>query len=1053
MNKYFLHLKKKKELQKILALLFVLHFSFSVAIGQTQKNEISGIVSDESGPLIGATVLVKGTTQGSITDINGSYHIFTPDKNTVLVYSFIGYRPNEELVGDRTTINVMLHADIQSLDEVVVTGYGTSKRKNLTSAVAQIENKEINTTQATSIAQKLSGKVAGLNIRQNTGEPGSYNNSINIRGFGQPIFVIDGIVRNNAADFQRLSSDDIESISVLKDASAAIYGINASNGVVIVTTRQGEKGKVRFNYSNAFSMASPTGVPKMANAVEYLEMRNDANLFGGLGPYIEESELDKWRQGVAGYESTDWNDATFLNNSFRQEHNISASGGTEKATYHINLGYVDDGSILRSEDLNYNRFNLRSNLTAKLTDNFTTHLRVSGFTDTKETPTGNGLQFPGVWQGAVASLPIHSVYANDNPKYLNRVMDGYTQNPVALAQKDLTGYGLYTNQIIQTSFDLVYDAPFLEGLQFIALGAYDQSHNQSKNIQKDFNLYDYDAENDSYIPTRFSFPPRISSYSNYDYTLSFQGHIRYKKIFAEKHNLGAFLVIENRERKRTYMGLNKEYDFFASDQIDYAANNEFQTSYGNTVLERFMSFIGRLNYHYMGKYLIELTARYDGSYRYSSNQRWGLFPVVSGGWRISEESFIKDNVPWLSNLKLRASYGVSGQDAGDPFQFIPGYTLSGGGYWEFTDGIETGGVKSPAIVNDNLTWMESKTLDVGLDVGLFQHRLSLVADVYNRDRTGLLASRLVTLPNTFGGIMPQENLNSDRVRGVEFSFVYQDKIGSFNYSISGNVNYARYMTVDWEEAEYASSMDRYKRGMQDRLLGAYWMYQYTGQFQDEEDVLNSPLQGGTNHYKNLPGDFKYDDVNGNGIIDGGDIQPLTFDQDPKTYYGLTIASSWKGFDLNILFQGAANFTARYNNIYSTMFYLDANLPAYFYDRWHKADPGNLDSEWVSGEWPVSRLDKDIAPMMYSESDKWHRNASYLRLKNVEFGYTLPRLLTQKVGLKKVRLYVSAYNLYTWTDSFLKPFDPESTTHSLWGESTGFTYPILSTYTIGLNVNF
>ncbi len=1053
MNEHFKKIKKTSRQIKIFILLFVFQISFGLAYSQAQNMEIKGTVTAEDGPIPGVNVSIKGTGQGTITDFDGKYTIEVPGKKTVLVFSFVGFETVEEVVGNKTTIDVLLESNVQALDEVVVTGYGTSKRKNLTSAVSQIDNEEIKTTQATSIAQKLAGKVAGLNIRQNTGEPGNYSNTINIRGFGQPIFVIDGIIRNNAADFQRLSAEDIESISVLKDASAAIYGINAANGVIIVTTRQGKKGKVRFTYNGVAGFSKPTGVPEMANAVEFLEMRNDANLFSGLGEYIEQSELDKWRQGVPGYQSTNWHDETFVNNSFRQEHSISASGGSDKVTYHMNLGYVDDGSILQSKDLNYKRFNFRSNITANLTEDFTAHFRISGFTDNKETPTGNGLQFPGVWQATVASLPIHSVYANDNPLYLNRVMDGYTQNPVALAQKDLTGYGSYDNQIIQTSFDLVYDAPFLEGLQFKVVGAYDQNHNQSKGIQKDFNLYDYDAENDKYIPTRFSFPPRISSYSNYDYTMSFQGHIRYKNTFAEKHNFGAFFVYELRERKRNYMGLNKEYDFFTNDQIDYAANNDKQTTYGNQMHERFMSFIGRMNYDYLGKYLIELTARYDGSYRYSEEQRWGLFPVVSVGWRISEESFVKDNLGWLSNLKLRASYGTTGQDAGAPFQYIPGYTVSGGGYWEFDDGTETGGVKSPAIVNNNLTWMESKTLDLGIDLGLFKNKLTFVADVYNRDRTGLLTSRVVTLPNTFGGIMPQENLNSDRVRGIEFSFTYHDKIGSLNYSLSGNVNYARYKTVDWEESEYASSMDKYKRGMQDRLLGAYWMYSYDGQFQSEEDVLNSPLQGGTSHYKNLPGDFKYKDVNGNGIIDGGDIQPLTFDEDPKTYFGFTVALDWKGFDINMLFQGAANFTARYNNVYTTMFYLNSNLPSYFHDRWHKADPTDMDSEWISGKWPATRLDKDIAPMMYASSDKWHRDASYLRLKNVELGYTLPRNISAKAGLDKVRLFVSGNNLYTWTDAFLKPFDPESTPHSVWGEATGFAYPIMSTISVGLNVNF
>ncbi len=1052
MNENFVNLKATR-LLRVLTILIIFQINVAVVSGQNQKIVVSGVVSEKAVPIPGVNVVIKGTTNGTVTDMQGAYSIEVPDENTVLEFSFIGFHAVAEKVGNRTEINVELQSDIQSLDEVVVTGYGSNKRKNLTSAVAQIDNEEIKTTQATSIAQKLAGKVAGLNIRQNTGEPGSYNNSINIRGFGQPIFVIDGIIRNNAADFQRLSSDDIETISVLKDASASIYGINAANGVIIVTTKQGKEGKVKFTYSGVAGFSSPTGVPEMANAVDYLEMRNDANLFGGLGPFIEESELDKWRQGIPGYQSTNWHDESFKGSSFRQEHNISASGGSKKVTYHMNMGYVDDGSILRSDDLTYKRFNFRSNFTAKLTENFTSHVSVSGFSDNKETPTGNGLQFPGVWQASVASLPIHSVYANDNPLYLNKVMDGYTQNPVAQEQKDLTGYGRYNNQIIQTSFDLVYDAPFLKGLQFKALGAYDQTHNQNKGVQKDFNLYDYNPETDKYTPTRFSYPPRISSYSNYDYTLSFQGHIRYKNTFADKHHLGAFFVYEVRERKRTYSGLNKEYDFFTNDQIDYAANNDKQTTFGNEIHERFMSYIGRANYDYLGKYLIELTARYDGSYRYAAQQRWGLFPVVSAGWRVSEESFVKDNIGWLSNLKLRASYGSSGQDAGAPFQYIPGYTVSGGGYWEFVDGIETGGVKSPAIVNNNLTWMESKTLDIGIDVGFFKNKLSFVSDVYNRDREGLLATRLVSMPNTFGGVMPQENLNSDRVRGIEFSFTYQDKIGTFNYTISGNVNYARYKTVNWEESEYASSMDRYKRGMQDRLLGSYWMYNYIGQYQNEDDVLNSPIQGGTSYYKNLPGDFKYQDVDNNGIIDGNDQTPLTFDQDPKTYFGLTLAANWKGFDMNVLFQGAANFTARYNNIYTTMFYLDANLPEYFHDRWHKADPTDINSEWIPGKWPASRMDKDIAPMMYASSNKWHRNASYLRLKNVELGYTLPKRIIQKAGLDKVRLFVSGSNLFTWTDSFLKPFDPESNVHSLWGESTGFTYPIVSTISFGLNVNF
>ena len=1049
MNENFVNLKLKRLLMVLAKILFVVNVT--LVNGQDQKIVVSGIVSDETGPIPGVNVAIKGTTQGTITDSQGAYSLQVPDENTILEFTFVGYRTVDEKVGRRTVINVTLVADNKSLEEVVVTGYGTNKRKNLTSAVAQVDSKEIRTTQATSIAQKLSGKVAGLNIRQMTGEPGSYDNTINIRGFGQPIFVIDGVIRNNASEFQRLNSEDIESVTVLKDASAAIYGINSANGVIIVTTKQGKEGNVSFSYNGVAGFSSPTDVPQMANAVQYFEMRNDANLFAGLGNFISPEELDKWRQGGPGYESTDWYDASFKKNSFRQEHNLSATGGNKKVKYHINTGFVDDGSILRSEDLAYKRFNFRSNLTADLTDNFTAHVRFSGFTDKKESPFADGGQFFSIWRGSVSSLPIHSVFANNNPEFINRVTDGQSINPYALQQKDLTGYARLENQIIQTSFDVVYDAPFLKGLQFKALGAYDQTHNENKYVRKDFKLYDYDPANDKYLATKYNLPPGISNFWNYDYTLSFQGHIRYKNTFADKHNVGAFLVYEARERKRSYVFVAKEYDFFTNDQLDYAKQKD-QVTGGNEEHERFISYIGRLNYDYLGKYLVEFTARYDGSYRYAPEERWGLFPVVSGGWRISEEPFVKDNIGWLSNLKLRGSWGISGQDAGAPFQYIPGFTVSGGGWWEFVDGEETTGVSPPGIVNKHLTWMESKTIDIGIDIGLFNNKLSIVGDVYKRDRTGLLATRLVTLPNTFGGVMPQENLNSDRVKGIEFAVTYNNNIGLFNYSVSGNINYSRSMNLYVEEPEFQSSWDRYRRGQSNRMQGVIWMYHKIGQFQDEEDLLSSPLQDGTlGNSKEFPGDFKYEDVNGDGVVDGNDIQPMTFDENPRTYYGLTISCDWKGFDLNMLFQGAANFSARYTHAYTTMFWNESNLPAYFYDRWHKEDPYDLGSKWIPGKWPPARRQPDVG-MMYAESDVWRRNATFLRFKNLQIGYTLPKVIVNKAGLDKVRLYVSGNDLFTWTDTFLKPFDPESNTKPI-GLGTGWTYPLMRTFNVGLNVNF
>lgn len=1029
--------------------LFFVFLVFNLASSQAQNINIRGTVTSDEGPLPGVNIFIKGTNQGTITDADGKYEIQVPDTNAVIVFSFVGYETVEEPVRNRRVLNITLQPANKSLEEVVVTGYGTSKRKNLTSAVSQIDNKNIVTTQATSIAQKLSGKVAGLNIRQMTGEPGSYDNNINIRGFGQPIFVIDGVIRNNASEFQRLNSEDIESITVLKDASAAIYGINSANGVIIVTTKQGKEGKVNFSYNGTTGFSSPTDVPQMANAVQYLEMRNDANLFAGLGNFISPEEMEKWKEGE--YQSTDWYKASFNNYSFRQEHNLSATGGTKKVTYYINAGFVKDGSILKSKDLTYTRANFRSNLSAQLTNNFKAHVKFSGFSDNKNSPFADGGQFFSIWRGSVSSLPTHSVFANNNPKYINRVTDGQSINPYALQQTDLTGYARLRNQIIQTSFDLVYDAPFLKGLQLKALGAYDQTHNENKYIRKDFKLYDYDPANDKYLSTKYNMPPGISNYWNYGYTMSFQGHIRYKRTFADKHNVGAFFVYEVRDRKRSYASIAKEYDFFTNDQLDYAKQQN-QVTGGNEVHERFISYIGRVNYNYLGKYLVEFTARYDGSYRYAPAERWGLFPVVSGGWRISEEPFIKDNLGWITNLKLRGSWGITGQDAGAPFQYIPGFTVSGGGWWEFVNGKETLGVSPPGLVNEHLTWMESKTTDLGIDVGLFKNKISFVADIYKRDRTGLLATRLVTLPNTFGGVMPQENLNSDRVKGIEFSATHHNKIGLFHYSISGNINVSRSMNLYVEEAPFQSSWDKYRRGQSGRMQGVVWMYNEIGQFQNENDVLNSPVQDGTlGNSKEMPGDFKYEDVNGDGVIDGNDIQPMIFNEHPRTYYGMTFSCDWKGFDLNMLFQGAAGFSARYTHAYTTMFWNESNLPAYFYDRWRKADPYDMSSEWIPGKWPAARRQPDVG-MMYAESNVWRRNATFLRMKNLEVGYTIPENIVKKAGIDRVRIYVSGNDLLTWTDPFLKPFDPESNTKPI-GLGTGWTYPIMKRFNIGLNVNF
>jgi len=1039
---------KTLKIKRITIFFLVFAFVQSVALSSYAQTSVNGKVSDDGGePLPGVTVIVKGTTLGVVTNIDGDYTITDVPEGTVLQFSFVGMTTQEIEVGTKTTINITLHTDAIGLEEVVAIGYGSQKKKNLTGAISNIQNEELQKTTATSLAQKLQGKVAGLNIRQNTGEPGNYDNAINIRGFGEPLYIIDGIARGGAADFQRLSSEDIESISVLKDASAAIYGLNAANGVIIVTTKKGGEGKTKFNLNSQVGFSSPTDIVQMADAFQYYTLRNEANLNAGLAPFISEEELGKWKEGGPGYESTDWADEALKNSAFRQEHNLSIQGGSSKVSYFVNIGYTDDGGILKSNDLEYEKLNFRSNINAQLTDNFTASVNISGYTDKKTAPAAGIFS---IWRGTVSSLPFRSVYANDNPDYYNRVQDGQAITPVPLSYSDLTGYSENKNTGIQTLFSLSYQVPFIEGLELKGVASYDQTFYMGKGLNKEFQMYDYDPETENYIPTPFNKPSAISNAYNNATFKTFQAHLNYKRIFKEKHNVGLTMVYEKKDQFGRHADILKYYDFYTNDQIDQAGETN-ASSGGNEWEARSISYLGRANYDYLGKYLIEFAARYDGSYRYHPDQRWGFFPVVSGGWRASEENFIKDNIAWLSNLKIRGSYGSIGQDAGEPFQYIPAFSTTGGGTWEFEEGKLTNGASTPAIVNKQLTWMESTIKDIGIDVGLFDQKLTFTADVYQRDREGLLAYRNVSIPNTFGGTLPQENLNSDRVRGFEFSFTHQNTVGEFMYNLSGNVNVSRTMNVYVESAPFTSSWDKYRNGASDRWSDVTWGYTLAGQFQNEEEVLNSPIQNGSlGNGRELPGDFKYEDLNGDGVIDGNDESPQFYDESPNVNFGLNFSASWKGIDVNLLFQGAANYTARYTHAYTTYFWGEGNLPAYFYDRWHMSDPYNPESsEWIPGEWPAMRPGHNLG-MIYAESEAWRRPADYIRFKNIEVGYTVPQTLVQKAGLENVRLFMNINNVYTWADEYIKPFDPESISGP---HAAGWIYPITRSFNFGINVNF
>lgn len=1003
------------------------------------------VTNDEGQPLAAAVVMEDGTTNGASTGSDGTYTIMVKE-GAVLTVSYIGYSSVEKKLGKgQTTMDFILAEDNLFLTETVVVGYGTQKKVNLTSAISVIDNDEIKTTTGTGIVTKLQGKVAGLNIRQMSSEPGSYDNSVNIRNFGTPIYIIDGIQRTTS-DFNRLNSEDIESISVLKDASAAIYGLNASNGVVIVTTKQGSDGKTRFKFNANVGFSSPTSLVEMTDAYGYYTLQNYASVNYGGEPVISFDELEKYRLGLPGYETTDFRSLVLKHNAIRQEYNFSADGGTERVTYYMNVNYINDGGLLKTNDISYDKLALRSNVKAKLSNDLTAAVNLSAYRDKKTQPFAG---FYNTWRAVVSTIPYRRPFANDNPDYLQNLNDGDTRNPLGLADSDKSGYNSQEINSYQITAELAYAPSWFKGFELKGRVAYDQRFMETKSLQKEYHVYDYNPETDAYRQTTLNSPNRISNKFDKTRYITSQVQATYKKQIAEDHNLAATIVFETRSYDYSYLQTTKMYDFYSIDEVSYAADKDAKTT-GLSSKARNMSFLGRINYDYKGKYLVEVSARYDGSNRYHKDVRWGFFPVVSAGWRISEEQFMK-NQRVVTNLKLRGSYGVVGQDQGEAYQYISAYSLGSSKWTSFEPDKTVQGINTPALVNKDLTWTKNYIADVGFDIGFFKNRLSITFDLFQRLRTGILATRAVSLSNTFGATYPQENLNSTITRGLELSILHDNRIGDLSYSISGNVTLSREKSGYIESAERTNAWSWFRDNRAYRYSDIVWGYNVLGQFQNQAEIDAAPIQNGSNGNSFVyPGDWNYEDVNGDGIIDGDDARPIAYGSTPILNYGLNISLGWKGIDLNILFQGAAGFSARYSLVYTEPLWKNSNSAATFLDCWHK-DPYNP-GEWIPGKWPSTRASTaSNAGLTYSENNRWRRPSDYLRLKNVELGYSLPQEWTRKAKIQSIRIFVSGTNLLTVCDPFIKGFDPER--NSTGTGSYAFDYPLTRTINIGVDINF
>lgn len=1035
-----------------------------------QNGFIKGTVVDSAThqPVAHASITLQNGNKilhGVFTDDSGRYSIQDNALADRLVFSYVGMSQVTEQVNGRSVINAVLAGSNSSLNDVVVVGYGTQTKATLTGSVATVSAKELVTTKNENVVNMLAGKVPGLRMQQMSAEPGSYNTNYDIRGFGAtPLIIIDGIPRGSG-DLSRLNPNDIADISVLKDASAAVYGVEAANGVILVTTKSGSKsadGKVDINYSINQGWQQFIDVPKTVDAQQYMELFNESrradfgnNFLNVQPPVYSDSLIALYNNGTL--HTNNWMDILFRPTAPSTQQQLSVNGGTDKLNYFFDVGHLKQGGIYRTNSLNYDRWNVQSNINTKINKRLRAALLISAYVDTKKQPDGGRQEYE-VFKNAENILPIaeYSPYANDNPDYLNNIPLN-TPNFLAYTNSAIVGGDKFINKNFQGQLRLEYDVPGIEGLTAKASYNYGLTVTDNTWNNNAFNIYQYDPEDSVYTPSLQGAPSYVQrayyTTTNTDMQLS----LNYKRLFSGMHNVGATLVYEENYTsgddfiaKRNLL-LSIPY-LFAGDQTDQQISMD--PSLLNAVVRK--SIVGRVDYDYKGRYLAEFVFRNDGSSAFSPNKHWGFFPGFLAGWRIDKEPFVQrlisPNV--LTNLKLRASYGELGSDAQLNYQWVAGYNYPGTG--SILGGNYVNGINSQGSTNDQFTWILAKSYNAGVDLELWHGLLGGSFDYFIRRRSGLAATPLAQIPGTVGESLPQENLNSDQTSGFELMLTHRNTIGKVNYNISGNVSISRTKNLTVEEQRAGNPWEQYYNQQSNRYTNIWWGYQYGGQFTSYAQIQNYNVNTGGGNQNVLPGDYYYVDLNHDGVIDQGDMIPMTTRDMPIVNFGLTLAASWKGFDVNVLLQGATDFHVKYAEQLANPLMYGGSALEQFMDRWHTADPTanpfDPNTVWIAGTYPMTGRPE----AENSDNTKAVQNATYLRIKSLEVGYTLPGKFLHKYGVKNFRIYVNSYNLATFTG--LKNSDPEHpgevASGADWSTTMGgYLYPEDRIFNVGASITF
>ncbi|MFC5410279.1 SusC/RagA family TonB-linked outer membrane protein [Larkinella bovis] len=1021
-------------------------------VSSASDGMIQGKVTSTTGEeLPGVNVVVKGTNTGTTTDATGAYKL-TASASSTLVFSFIGYVSQEIPVGTQARINVQLATDTKSLDEIVVVGYGTKNKTNLTGSVATVNPKDLRSVPMPTVTQSLMGRAAGVFIKNGNGQPGENKVNYNIRGFGTALLIIDGLPASDN-DFNQLDPNDIENISILKDAaSAAVYGARAGNGVVLVTTRRGGVSDAKFTYTSNYGLQYFAIRPEFVNAEQYARMENVSRANQGLAPVWTDDEIRKLGDGTdPKYPNTDWWKATLRTYAPQIQHNINVQGGTEKVKYFVSGGYFSQQGLERESETRNNRYNLRSNLDVALTKRLKLGLNLSAL---YQTYYGSAFQM----ERTSSTVGIMTMIFRARPNFLAEYPDptklpttgGSEIAPNSLIRPDQVGYKSWNKLTGDAKVQFSYDLPF--GFQARANFHAYRLNDQYKEKKKRTPVYSYNTDTDAYTFVKYtSDPSRLYEKNSTENNLNQQYFLTWNRTFGD-HNVNALAVYEVLSNTTNWIEASRiRYDFdidylFAGPDLD-KDNNGSATQGGRK------GWITRLNYDYQGKYLVELNSRADASPKFPKATRWGFFPSASVGWRISEEAFMKDHLPFISNLKLRASYGKLGYDNVGNFQYLQNYSIGSQFIYDGASNVLEKGIRADALANPLITWEKMTTSDVGLDFNLWGTKLEGSFDYFYRLRSDVLGTRIQSLPNVVGANMPQVNYAKYDNRGVELTLNHRNVVRDFEYSIGGNIAWNREKALLIDQSDFASEEARRRGNRVDRWTDQVWGKKTDGLFQSKEEIAAWADQDGKNNATILPGDVKFIDYNGDGRITAEDEVVIGRGTFPKLSFGVNLSVAWKGFDFSMLWQGAGlyDINLRSSPDLSQPFYA-ANTP--LTDMLTDSYVPVMENQWLpvntSARWPLYRTDNyNRSHVSYSASDFWLINGSYMRLKNAELGYTIPRHITQKIKVDRCKVYLSGSNLLTF--SALKFMDPEIDTSP--ARTLGDYYPPVGTYNAGLLIQF